>query len=130
MALKNLQSLVLRVVAPAIDHGTGLDGKVRAVPQTSAFLSYPRPYSPRYFVATETRVGRGSADKCGTALAVVRAGRPGCWADSGRHNLARNPRGTILSRWSRPLEPTATPRLGFIQGRMPQGLFGAALVQG
>lgn len=130
MALKNLQSLVLRVIAPAIDHETGLDGKVRAVPQISAFLSYPRPYSPRYVVATDTCVGRGSADKSGTAQAVARAGRPGCWARSARHNLARNPRGTILSRWSRPLEPTATPRLGFSQGRMTNGLFGAALVQG
>jgi hypothetical protein len=126
MALKHLQSLVLRVAAITGERATGLEGKCRVMRRSSAFLSYPRPDSPHYPMAEpDARQGQGSAVNRGTAQAVARAGRPGCPANLSRHNLARNPRGTIQSRWSRPLALTATSRLGLAQTRMPSRVFGA-----
>jgi len=129
MALKHLQSLVVRVSASAVDNGTGLEGKLRALRQ--APVSYPRQHSPSYpMPKTGVRPSPSGAEDCGTALAVARAGRPGCWADVTCPTLARNPRGTIQSRWSRPLATTVTLRPGFTQARIPMRLFGAASVQG
>jgi hypothetical protein len=111
MALKHLQSLVLRVAATTVDHGTGLEGKVGAMRRFTAFLSYPRPDSPNYPMADrDVRTGRSGAENCGTAQAVARAGRPGCWANLSRRILARNPRGTVRSGWSRPMALTAQLR--------------------
>jgi hypothetical protein len=133
MALKHLQSLVLRVAAITGERATGLEGKCRVMRRFSAFLSYPRPDSPQYPMAEpDARQSQGSAvdlDR-GTAQAVARAGRPGCAANLSRHNLARNPRGTIQSRWSRPLALTATSRLGLAQSRMPSRVFGMAFTRG
>ena len=129
MALKHLQSLVLRVAATAVDNVTGLEGKFQAM-RPSAFLSYPRHFSPSYSIAEpRTRLGRGGAVDRGTALAVARAGRPGCWAGVSCRNLARNPRGTIQSWWSRPLAIPRALRPGFGQARITRGLFGAAFVR-
>ena len=126
MALKQLQSLVLRVAATAVDNGTGLDGKFQSMRKYPAFLSYPRPYSPEHRMAeTDVWPRQGSADNCGTARAVTRAGRPGCSAGITRTS-ARTSRGTIQSRWSRPLGTTATLSLGLAQVRMSLGIFGTA----
>jgi hypothetical protein len=130
MALKHLQSLVLRVAATAVDNVTGLEGKFQAMRRDSAFLSYPRLFSPSYSMAEPSmRLGRGGAVDRGTALAVARAGRPGCWAGVTCRNLARNPRGTIQSWWSRPLVITRALRPGFGQARIAHGLFGAAFAR-
>jgi len=94
MALKNLQSLVLPVVASATDKVTGMDGKSSGMRGFTAFLSYPRHHLP----------------SC--------------------PNLARNPRGTILSRWSRPMEESATISPDLSQARVPAGTCGTAFVQG
>ena len=127
MALKQLQSLVLRVAATARDNVTGLEGKFQAMRGYSAFLSYPRRFSPSHPTAEPAmRRSRGGAVDSGTALAVLRAGRPGCWASVARGNLARNPRGTIQSGWSRPLAILGALRPGFGQARIARGLFGAA----
>ena len=127
MALKHLQSLVLRVAATAARDVTGLDSKFQAMRRYSAFLSCPRRFSPSYDVAEPgTRLGRGGAVNRGTALAAVRAGRPECWASVSCRNLARNPGGTIQSWWSRLPVTTRALRPSFDQTRIPCGLFGAA----
>ena len=129
MALDRLQSLVLSVAATAIDNGTGLVRKTEAM-RFSAFLSYPRHLSPSYPMAEpDARPGQGGAVNDGTAQVVARAGRPGCWAGVPCSNLARNPRGTIQSRWSRPLAKPATLRRGLRQPRITSTYFGIA-VQG
>ena len=131
MALKHLPSLVLRVAATAVDNVTGLEGNSQAMRRFSAFLSYPRHASPSYLMADlGARLVQGGAVNRGTAQAVARAGRPGCWAGVSCRSLARNPRGTIQSRWSRPLATTVTLRPGFTQARSTLRLFGAASVQG
>jgi hypothetical protein len=130
MALKHLQSLVLRVAATTVDSVTGLEGKFQAMRGFSAFLSYPRRLSPSYPMAEpDARLGRGGAVDRGTAQAVARAGRPGCLAGVSRRTLARNPRGTIQSGWSRPLAMTATVCPGWRQDRIASGLFGEALTR-
>ncbi len=131
MALKHLQPLVQRVAAIMADNATGLEGKFRALGIAPAFLSYPRHSLPSYPLAeSDVRSGRGGAEDCGTAQAVARAGRPGCWASVPRQTLARNPRGTIQSRWSQPLAPTATRRPVLGQTRMTVRYFGADFMQG
>ena len=129
MALKHLQSLVLRVAATAVN-GTGLESKAGAMRRFTAFLSYPRPDSPSYPMAEpDARLGRGGAVNSGTAQAVARAGRPGCWAGGSRGRLARNRRGTIQSRWSRPLATTVTVRPGLRQDPIASGVVDAAFAQ-
>src|SRR5262249_47802354 len=51
MALKHLQSLVLRVAATARDNVTGLEGKFQAMRGYSACLSSPRRFSPSHHMA-------------------------------------------------------------------------------
>jgi hypothetical protein len=121
MALKHLQSLVVRLAGQAGEVVTGLEGKVRAMRGSSAFLSYPvgantRHDSPSYPLADPD---------VGTRNAALRAGRPECWAGVACRTLARNPREAIQSGWSRPLGEAAINR-GLRQVRMPSGLFGAA----
>ncbi len=102
MALKRLQSLVLRVVATALDNGTGLESKVQGMRGYSAFLSYPRPSSPKHPTAEPCAwLASSSAIDRGTAQAVTRAGRPECLAGLARRITARNTRGTIQSGCSR-----------------------------
>ncbi len=126
MALKQVQSLVLNVVATAVDNGTGLDGKFWGIGQKPAFLSYPRPYSPSYPLAeSDARLSQGNAVSTGIAQAGARAGRPGCLAGACL-NLARNPRGTIQSGWSRQPRTTETLRRGHTQPRMSTRIFGMA----
>ena len=131
MALKRLQSLVLRALATTGERATGLDGKCPVMRGFSASLSYPRPDSPHYPMAEpDARPGQASAASRGTVQTVARAGRPGCPANRRRRILARNPRGTIQSRWSRRLVLTVTARLGLAQPRTPSRVFGIAFVRG
>jgi hypothetical protein len=130
MALKHLQSLVLRVAATTVDNVTGLEGKFQAMRGFPAFLSYPRRLSPSYPMAEpDARLGRSDAVDRGTVQTVARAGRPGCLAGVSRRTLARNPRGTIQSGWSRPLAIAVTIRRGWRQGRSASELFGMALAR-
>ena len=126
MALDRLQSLVLSVTA-TVDNATGLVRKSSAM-RFPAFLSYPRHLSPSYQAEPDTRPGQSGA-VIGTAQAVARAGRPRCSAGVPCQNLARNPRGTIQSRWSRRLVKSVTMRRGLAKTRMATRLFGKA-VQG
>jgi len=134
MALDRLQSLVVSVAASATDNATGLVRKSSAM-RFPAFLSYPRHLSPSYQAEPDTRSGQGGAVNIGTAQAVTRAGRPGCWAGVPCQHLARKARGTIhsrmhlkgmhLKRWSRLLVKPATVR-GLAKSRMANKLFGIA----
>jgi hypothetical protein len=130
MALKHLPSLVLRVAATAVDNVTGLEGNSQAMRRFSAFLSYPRHASPSYLMADlGARLVQGGAVNRGTAQAVARAGRPGCWARVSRRNLARNARGTIQSGWSRPLAITRALSPDRGPDRIASGLFGSVLAR-
>jgi hypothetical protein len=122
MALKSLQSLVLRVAASSVDRVTGLERKVQANGRAPALQSYPR-LAPCYPMAdTDVRPGLGGAHR-GTAQPAVRAGRPGSWL------LARNPRGTIQSGWSRPRATVLMLSQGFSQARDVFGRIEAAIVE-
>jgi hypothetical protein len=128
MAQNRLQSLVQSVAATATDNATGLVRKSSAM-RFSAFLSYPRHLSPSYQAEPDTRPGLGDAVTGGMPMAMARAGRPGCWAGVPCLTLARNPRGTIHSRWSRPLAKPTTKRRGLRQPRITSRYIGIA-VQG
>jgi hypothetical protein len=107
MALNHLQSLVSTVATQVVGNVTGLESKAGAMRDFTASLSYPRLDSPQHLMAdTVTRLGLGSAKHRGTAQAVARAGRSGCWSNRCR-SLAINSRGTILSGWSWPLTARA-----------------------
>src|ERR1700757_4088659 len=122
MALDRLQSLVVSVAASATDNATGLVRKSSAM-RFPAFLSYPRHLSPSYQAEPDTRPGQSGAVNIGTAQAVTRAGRPGCWAGVPCQHLARKARGTIHStRWSRRLVKPVTMRRGLTKSRMPNRL--------
>jgi hypothetical protein len=100
MALNRLQSLVSLVTTPVVGNVTGLESNAGAMRGFTASLSYPRLDSPKYPMADAvTRLGLGSAKHRGTAHAVARAGRSGCWSNPCR-SLAINSRGAILSGWS------------------------------
>jgi hypothetical protein len=130
MALKHLPSLVLPVAATAVDNGTGLEAKLGTMRGFTAFLSYPRHDSPSYPMAeTDARPSQGIATSCGMPQAVARAGRPGCWAGVTCRSLARNRRGTIQSRWSRPLATTVTLRPGLRQDPIASGVVDATFAQ-
>ena len=102
MALKQLQSLVQSVVANVRGNATGLESKVQGMRGYPAFLSYPRPSSPKHSKAEPSAwLAQGSALDYGTAQAVTRAGRPGCLAGLVRRIPAINTRGAIQSRWFR-----------------------------
>lgn len=105
MALNRLQSLVSTVTANVVvGNVTGLESKAVAMRDFTVSLSYPRLDSPRYPMAdTVTRQRLGSAKHRGTAQAVARTGRSGCWSNRPCRAHAINSRGTILSRWSRPI---------------------------
>ena len=124
MALDHLQSLVLSVAA-SVDNATGLVCK-SSIMRFPAFQSYPRHLSPSYQAEPDTRPGQSGAVNIGTAQAVARAGRPGCWAGVPCQHLARTARRTIHSRWSRRLVKPVTMRRGLTKSRMPNRLFGVA----
>jgi len=107
MALNHLQSLVSTVTTNVVGNVTGLERKASAMRDFTVSLPYPRLDSPQYPMAdTVTRLGLGSAKRRGTAHAVARAGRSGCWSNPCR-SLAINSRGAILSGWSWPLTARA-----------------------
>ena len=77
MALKHLQSLVLRVAATAVDNVTGMDGKAGAMRSATAFLSYPRYHSPSL-----ARNPRGTIQSGWSwPLAITATNRPGICQD-------------------------------------------------
>jgi hypothetical protein len=107
MALNRLQSLVSNVTTTVEGNVTGLESKTGAMRDFMVSLSYPRLDSPQYPMAdTVTRLGLGSAKHRGTAHAVARTGRSGCWSNPCRP-FAINSRGAILSGWSWPLTARA-----------------------
>lgn len=121
MALKSLQSLVVRLAAQAGEVVTGLEGKVRAMRGFTAFLSYPRSAGQRH----DSPSYRLADADVGTPNAAIRAGRPGCWAGVLCRTLARNPRAAIQPGWPRPLGEAVMLTRGPRQSRMPARLFGA-----
>jgi hypothetical protein len=107
MALNHLQSLVSTVTTSVVGNVTGLERKASAMRDVTVSLPYPRLDSPQYPMAdTVTRLSLGSAKHRGTAHAVARTGRSGCWSNP-CGSLAINSRGTILSGWSWPLTARA-----------------------
>ncbi len=99
MALNHLQSLVSNVATKVVGNVTGLESKPVVMRDFTASLSYPRPDSPKYPMADTVTRSLGSAKHRGTAQAVARTGRSGCWSNPCRP-LAINARGPFLSGWS------------------------------
>ena len=100
MTVKNLESLVLRVVSVVINDTTELRIGAKASGQTPASLSLSSPSYP----ATNKRPWRENQD-----TAACRAGRPGsCWGVLASRSLVmRKPATALAARMHREQHPAA-----------------------
>ena len=135
MAMKNLESLVLRGVSVAYDVVTGLKriGSNRANEATPAMVLSHSRHPSHSDLGTDMDTGPrlGGAESLGAAMAAERAGRPGCCPGVlASRSPARRAERIVLSGWSlaveEPLSPAACYTGRFtagMQAGMDQGRF-------